>query len=81
MAKLGRKWRIAPACLRVAGMKAEWNGEVAQNWKPEGWKDFEARHLPVYLDPAALADAEKTLAAFPPLVFAGEARALQAELA
>jgi 3-deoxy-7-phosphoheptulonate synthase len=35
----------------------------------------------VYEDPAALAEAEATLGNFPPLVFAGEARALQASLA
>ncbi|AZI34546.1 3-deoxy-7-phosphoheptulonate synthase [Caenibius tardaugens NBRC 16725] len=54
---------------------------MANNWSPDGWKAFEAKHLPKYEDPAALADAEKTLASYPPLVFAGEARALQAELA
>jgi len=35
----------------------------------------------VYEDAAALAEAEKTLSNFPPLVFAGEARALKASLA
>ena len=54
---------------------------MAKNWKPDGWTDFEARHLPAYEDAAALANAEAQLAAFPPLVFAGEARALQADLA
>jgi 3-deoxy-7-phosphoheptulonate synthase len=54
---------------------------VAQNWTPDGWKSFEARHLPVYEDQAALETAEKTLSSYPPLVFAGEARALKAELA
>ena len=54
---------------------------MAKNWTPDGWKAFEAKHLPKYEDPAALAAAETTLASYPPLVFAGEARALQAELA
>ena len=54
---------------------------MAQNWTPEGWKAHEARHLPEYDDKAALAEAEETLASYPPLVFAGEARALKAELA
>ena len=54
---------------------------MAQNWTPDGWKNFEAKHLPVYEDAAALEAAEKTLADYPPLVFAGEARALKAELA
>lgn len=55
---------------------------MANNWTPDSWKQdaFVAKHLPVYEDAAALADAESTLAGFPPLVFAGEARALKAKL-
>ncbi|MEO1222342.1 MAG: 3-deoxy-7-phosphoheptulonate synthase, partial [Pseudomonadota bacterium] len=53
---------------------------MAQNWQPDSWKNFEARHLPQYEDAAELADAEGTLASYPPLVFAGEARALKADL-
>jgi 3-deoxy-7-phosphoheptulonate synthase len=55
--------------------------EVAQNWTPESWQRHEARHLPLYDDASALADAEQTLSNFPPLVFAGEARDLTAQLA
>ena len=54
---------------------------MASNWTPESWKSHEARHLPVYDDAPALAGVEKTLSSFPPLVFAGEARALKADLA
>ncbi len=54
---------------------------MARNWTPESWKSHEARHLPAYLDAEALASAEHTLSNYPPLVFAGEARALKAELA
>ena len=54
---------------------------MAANWQPDGWKTHEARHLPTYDDAGALAEAEATLARCPPLVFAGEARALKAELA
>ncbi|NTZ42741.1 3-deoxy-7-phosphoheptulonate synthase class II [Altererythrobacter sp. SALINAS58] len=54
---------------------------MAREWTPDSWKSHEARHLPAYADPAALADAVDTLAAYPPLVFAGEARALKADLA
>ena len=50
------------------------------DWSPESWKSQEARHLPAYADAAALADAEHRLTRFPPLVFAGEARALKADL-
>ena len=53
---------------------------MASNWTPDSWQASEARHLPKYEDPAALADAEATLAGYPPLVFAGEARALKADL-
>ena len=54
---------------------------MAKTWTPDGWKQHEARHLPVYEDAAALAEAEATMSNFPPLVFAGEARALKASLA
>jgi len=55
---------------------------VAHDWTPQSWREprFEARHLPIYEDAAALADAEATLAGFPPLVFAGEARQLKTRL-
>ncbi|HVR90994.1 MAG TPA: 3-deoxy-7-phosphoheptulonate synthase class II [Novosphingobium sp.] len=54
---------------------------MASNWTPEGWKTKEARHLPSYPDALALARVEETMGNFPPLVFAGEARALKADLA
>jgi len=54
---------------------------VANNWKPDGWKSHEAKHLPAYEDAGELSEVEKTLGQFPPLVFAGEARALKADLA
>ena len=55
--------------------------EVASNWTPESWTDKEARHLPGYPDAAALDKVTEKLTTFPPLVFAGEARALKADLA
>ncbi|MEB3415555.1 3-deoxy-7-phosphoheptulonate synthase class II [Alteriqipengyuania sp. WL0013] len=54
---------------------------MAHDWQPGSWTGFEAKHLPRYEDEAALAEATGTLSSFPPLVFAGEARALKAELA
>ena len=54
---------------------------MASNWNPDSWKMAEARHLPAYGDAAELAGVEATLTRFPPLVFAGEARALKADLA
>jgi len=54
---------------------------VATNWTPKTWRSKTIRQVPDYPDPSALTDAEARLAAFPPLVFAGEARNLRAALA
>ena len=54
---------------------------MASNWNPASWTAHEARQLPIYPDADALTRATTTLASFPPLVFAGEARDLTAELA
>jgi 3-deoxy-7-phosphoheptulonate synthase len=54
---------------------------MASKWTPSSWTAHEARQLPTYLDKAALNRATATLGNFPPLVFAGEARDLTAELA
>ncbi|RYD97105.1 MAG: 3-deoxy-7-phosphoheptulonate synthase class II, partial [Sphingomonadales bacterium] len=51
-------------------------------WTPDSWTlpAFEARQLPTYPDAAALDAATTQLTSYPPLVFAGEARDLTAEL-
>ncbi|MBS0254235.1 MAG: 3-deoxy-7-phosphoheptulonate synthase class II [Proteobacteria bacterium] len=54
---------------------------MAKSWTPQSWTEAEARHHPVYEDGAVLDRVTGTLGSFPPLVFAGEARALQADLA
>jgi 3-deoxy-7-phosphoheptulonate synthase len=54
---------------------------MATNWAPETWRTHEARQLPTYPDAQAVEAAEKELRRSPPLVFAGEARALTEELA
>ncbi|SFR80419.1 class II 3-deoxy-7-phosphoheptulonate synthase [Sphingomonas jatrophae] len=54
---------------------------MAANWTPDSWQTHEARQLPDYDDKAALAAAEAELGHYPPLVFAGEARALTEDLA
>ncbi len=54
---------------------------MATNWTPQSWTAHEAHQLPTYPDADALARATGTLSAFPPLVFAGEARDLTADLA
>uniref|UniRef100_A0A7N0UME1 Phospho-2-dehydro-3-deoxyheptonate aldolase n=1 Tax=Kalanchoe fedtschenkoi TaxID=63787 RepID=A0A7N0UME1_KALFE len=45
-------------------------------WSVESWKEKKALQLPVYPDAAELEAVLKTLEAFPPIVFAGEARSL-----
>lgn len=54
---------------------------MTQNWAPDTWRDKPAKQLPEYPDAARLQAAETTLSALPPLVFAGEARRLKAQLA
>src|SRR5271163_1491991 len=51
-----------------------------QRWTPETWRAKPIAQSPVYRDSAALADAERHLAGYPPLVFAGEARKLKQAL-
>jgi 3-deoxy-7-phosphoheptulonate synthase len=53
---------------------------MANKWTPESWRGKEARQVPDYPDPAALHAVEDTLATYPPLVFAGEARRLKEQL-
>jgi 3-deoxy-7-phosphoheptulonate synthase len=54
---------------------------MSENWTPKSWRSKPAKHIPEYQDQAKLAEVEKTLAGYPPLVFAGEARQLKADLA
>jgi len=54
---------------------------VAANWKPESWRAHQALQMPTYKDADALSEVETRLGSFPPLVFAGEARNLTADLA
>jgi len=50
-------------------------------WTPQSWRDFPIKQVPAYQDGKALNDVEVRLASYPPLVFAGEARNLKAQLA
>ncbi len=54
---------------------------MAQTWTPSSWRAKPARQLPEYPDGEALARVEAQLSRYPPLVFAGEARNLKAQLA
>ncbi|MEM7302252.1 MAG: 3-deoxy-7-phosphoheptulonate synthase class II [Pseudomonadota bacterium] len=53
---------------------------MANNWTPNSWRNKPAIQMPNFTDAAKLADVESRLSQFPPLVFAGEARALKAHL-
>jgi 3-deoxy-7-phosphoheptulonate synthase len=54
---------------------------MTQTWTPTSWRSKPIRQVPAYPDPARLAATEAKIAAYPPLVFAGEARRLKAQLA
>ena len=51
------------------------------SWTPQSWRGKPISQVPAYPDAAKLLAAEKQLASFPPLVFAGEARELMSHLA
>ena len=52
-----------------------------KKWSPNSWRAKPIKQVPAYFDAAALAETERQLASYPPLVFAGEARKLKKQLA
>jgi 3-deoxy-7-phosphoheptulonate synthase len=54
---------------------------MAADWTPASWRTRRAAQMPDYPDAQALARVEAQLSRYPPLVFAGEARNLQKQLA
>lgn len=50
-------------------------------WTPDSWRQFPIDQAPEWPDAEQVAKVTKRLASFPPLIFAGEARALKEELA
>jgi len=54
---------------------------TTQNWTQQSWRQKPISQVPAYPDISKLNAAETQLASFPPLVFAGEARELKAQLA
>ncbi|MEL6678538.1 MAG: 3-deoxy-7-phosphoheptulonate synthase class II [Pseudomonadota bacterium] len=54
---------------------------MSATWTKQAWRAKPRIQMPDYTDPAALNEVEGRLASYPPLVFAGEARALRAKLA
>lgn len=51
------------------------------NWNPSSWRDFPIKQQPTYQDLEKLKKVEKELSSYPPLIFAGEAEKLKAQLA
>jgi 3-deoxy-7-phosphoheptulonate synthase len=54
---------------------------MANTWSPSSWRTFPAVQQPDWPDEGDLDRALKQISSYPPLVFAGEARSLQAALA
>ncbi|MBN9669941.1 class II 3-deoxy-7-phosphoheptulonate synthase [Roseibium aggregatum] len=54
---------------------------MAEKWSPDSWRSKPIVQVPDYPDKEALAEVEQRLSTYPPLVFAGEARALKNQLA
>ena len=50
-------------------------------WTPNSWRDCPIRQVPAYPDQSKLEAMERKIGKYPPLVFAGEARRLKAQLA
>ena len=53
---------------------------MTRDWTKSDWRNKPRIQMPEYTDAAGLAAAEAQLSQYPPLVFAGEARALKARL-
>jgi 3-deoxy-7-phosphoheptulonate synthase len=54
---------------------------MAKSWSPDSWHSFPIQQQPTWPDEGDLDRALKQIHSYPPLVFAGEARSLQAGLA
>jgi len=54
---------------------------MVERWTPASWRSKPAKQMPTYPDQAKVESVEQRLSAYPPLVFAGEARRLKAKLA
>ena len=54
---------------------------MTADWTPNSWRSKPVIQQPLYPDQQALTQVEQTLAEYPPLVFAGEARELRRQFA
>ena len=52
-----------------------------KKWTLNSWRNYPVKHIPKYEDEKELAMVLKKISSFPPLVFAGETRALKNSLA
>ena len=64
----------------MAQQRSPQPGASASGWTPGSWRSKPVEQMPAFPDPEALAQVERQLAGFPPLVFAGEARKLKRAL-
>ena len=55
--------------------------KMTTKWSPSSWRGMPIQQVPAYPDAEALAETERQLSTYPPLVFAGEARKLKQQLA
>ncbi len=67
--------------MPIMGVLVESLERNMTQWTPSSWRDKPVKQLPTYPDQQKLQAVEAHLADQPPLVFAGEARALRADLA
>src|SRR4051794_18221581 len=73
--------RIAAIIPEVPPSRLERMAATPQAWSRSSWRDHPAEHQPDWPDRAKLESVGSHLAELPPLVFAGEARALRGALA
>jgi 3-deoxy-7-phosphoheptulonate synthase len=72
----GRPQARSKPCPSIGAMDAT----PPPTWTPGSWRARPAAQQPTWPDAGLLKEVEATLGALPPLVFAGEARALQSQL-
>lgn len=82
VAKLVRRGRASRLNVATdANVQTGVGGSSVSGWSPTSWRSFPIQQPPNYPDPAAVTDVEQRLSNCAPLVFAGEVRTLQEELA
>jgi 3-deoxy-7-phosphoheptulonate synthase len=72
---------ILPSMSSSSSLLTDTPFGLSENWAPHSWKSKKALQLPEYPNPDELGSVLNTLEAFPPIMFAGEARKLKEQLA